>query len=169
MNDAKTLMHELPLRAKLAVAVRCGQMALARVSARAVKRDRQLFEDGLQLCARVVERDDHGEEGALEGIGGRAVDVSQERSLSPADAKLLDAIAGACYAATSYSMWLASSPQRRDEEIVFVVANAARACRAALGFDSALDDDIREVCKRLERLASAEGWDDATPVALDRL
>ena len=155
-------LRALPLRAAIAVAARCAAFALERVRAPALRsRGRAELADAVARCARLAEADDHGVDVEMHGTGGRAVDLAQARRTSPEAARLLDAIAGACYAAASYVDWV-DFPERRDLLRDFVIGNAIRAVRGVDGADAGL----ASFCAQLERAAAAGGWRDDTPIAL---
>jgi hypothetical protein len=164
--EVASIVRQLPLRAAVAVAARCAAIALERLRPGAGRKDRRLLEEGVETCVRVASRNDHGEEGELHGVGGKAVDLSQRRSLAPDDARLLDAVAGACYSAASCSEWLASAGPRRDVLAEFVADNVLRACRGVLGHDAKLDDEVLDLCRRVDRDAKAKQWHDESPVLL---
>ncbi len=165
-HEVRLIVRRLPLRGTVAVAARCASIALARLRQSAVRKDRALLQAGVATCVRVAERDEHGEEGELHGVGGRAVDLAQTRSLPADDARLLECVAGACYAAATYSEWLAGSPQRRALLGERVVDNALRACRGVLGHDATVDAETLSLCHRVETAARSEQWKDETPVVL---
>ena len=154
-------IRALPLRAAVAVAARCAASALERVRAPALRRARAELADAIARCARLAEADDHGVDVEMHGLAGLAVDLAQARRTSADDARRLDGIAGACYAAASFAEWI-ESPARRDLLRDHVIDNALRAARGAGGDDAGLSS----FCAQLARAAAAGGWRDDTPIAL---